>query len=249
VLLNGKIVIVTGGVKGIGLQIVKQLLAEDATVSIFDIDKPGLKKVKEEFPQIHAVECDLTNAANVETSVNRLYDEFDQIDILINNAGFLYNSPLVQFAPGGIKKHDITMWNNVINVNLSSLFYMTVNVAEKMLQKRTRGVIANISSVCASGNRGQSAYSAAKAGVNALTATWAKELGILGIRVVGIAPGYTDTDSTHNVLNEEMVKEIKRDIPLRRLAKSEEIAYGIISVIKNDYFNGKVLELDGGLIL
>lgn len=247
--LKGKKAIVSGGVKGIGLRVVEKLISEEAQVGVFDINIIGLDALKERFPQIITYECDVTNADWVEESVNKCFNEFGQIDVLINNAGLLYNSPLVQFAAGGIKKHDIAMWNQVINTNLSSLFYMTVNVAEKMLQKRTKGVIANISSVCASGNRGQSAYSAAKAGVNALTATWSKELGIMGIRVVGIAPGYTDTESTHQVLNEEVLKEIKRDIPLRRLAKSDEIADGILAVISNDYFNGKILELDGGLIL
>jgi 3-oxoacyl-[acyl-carrier protein] reductase len=72
---------------------------------------------------------------------------------------------------------------------------------------------------------------------------------MLGIRVVGIAPGYTDTESTHQVLNDKVLKEIKKDIPLRRLGKAEEIAEGVISVIKNDFFNGKIFEIDGGLIL
>ncbi len=247
--LKNKTAIVTGGAKGIGYQLVQQLLSEDVRVGVFDIDVSGLKEIEKRHPEISVFECDLTNPARVEQAVSQFFSDAGQIDLLINNAGFLFNSPLVQFAPGGIKKHSIEDWNNVIAINLSSVFYVTVNVAEKMIQKRTKGVIANISSVSASGNRGQSAYSAAKAGVNALTATWSKELGMMGIRVVGIAPGYTDTVSTHQVLTEEVLKEIKRDIPLRRLGTVSEISDGIMAVIKNDYCSGKVFELDGGLVL
>ncbi|MFC1584215.1 SDR family NAD(P)-dependent oxidoreductase [Fibrobacterota bacterium] len=247
--LNGKKAIVTGGVRGIGYAIVKQLIGEGALVGVFDINSEGLNEIQDEYKDIRTYQCDLTEPQQVEDCINRFFAECGEINILINNAGLLFNSPLVQFSAEGIRKHDIKAWDKAISINLSSLFYMAVNVAEKMLFKRTKGVIANISSVCACGNRGQSAYSAAKAGVNALTATWAKELGVMGIRVVGIAPGYTDTESTHQVLNEEVLKDIKRDIPLRRLGKAEEIAEGVVSVIRNDFFNGKVFEIDGGLVL
>jgi 3-oxoacyl-[acyl-carrier protein] reductase len=146
-------------------------------------------------------------------------------------------------------KHDVGMWDKIISTDLSSLFYMTSNVVEKMIQKRTKGVIVNISSVCASGNAGQSAYSAAKAGVNALTITWSKELSLLGIRVVGISPGYTDTPSTKAAMNEEALKGIVKEVPLRRLGKPDEIADAIICAIKNDFFNGKIFQVDGGLVI
>ncbi len=247
--LAAKNVIITGGAKGIGRTIVHSMLDEDANVGVFDIDSSGLSELKKNHKSVYTEECDLTNPKDVEDSVNKFYEEFGSIDVLVNNAGLLYNDPLIRFAAGGIQKHSYEMWNKVLQTNLSSVFYMTTNVAEKMLLKRTKGLIVNISSVCAVGNRGQSAYSAAKAGVNALTATWAKELGIMGIRVVCIAPGYTDTESTHNVLNEETLKEIKKDIPLRRLGTADEIAAGVLAVVKNDFFNGKTIELDGGLIL
>ena len=109
--------------------------------------------------------------------------------------------------------------------------------------------VVTISSVSAGGNAGQSAYSAAKAGVNALTAVWAKELGPLGIRVVAVAPGFTETDSTKEAVSETTLREIVKKVPLRRLGRPEEIADGVLSVIRNDFFNGKVLELDGGLIV
>ena len=155
----------------------------------------------------------------------------------------------MSITPDGIKKHDLDAWNKVISTNLSSIFYVTVNVVEKMILNRTKGVIVNISSVSSSGNAGQSAYSAAKAGVNALTATWAKELGMMGIRVVSVSPGFTDTESTHKVMSQSNLKNLIREVPLRRLGMPEEIADGILFAIKNDFINGKVLELDGGLIV
>ena len=126
---------------------------------------------------------------------------------------------------------------------------MTACIVEKMITTRTRGVVVNISSVSAGGNAGQSAYSAAKAGVNALTAVWAKELSPMGIRVVAVAPGFTETDSTKEAVSETALRETIKRVPLRRLGQPEEIAEGVLSVIRNDFFNGKVLELDGGLIV
>jgi 3-oxoacyl-[acyl-carrier protein] reductase len=186
-------------------------------------------------------------ASNVTTA--QYHTDFKAAHVLINNAGILYSAPLVKIGAGGIEKHDIAMWNRVLSTDLSSVFYMTSCVVEKMITTRTKGVIVNISSVSAAGNAGQSAYSAAKAGVNALTATWAKELSVMGIRVVGIAPGFIETESTKEALSDATLQETVKKVPLRRLGKPEEIAQGVVSVIENDYFNGKVYELDGGLVI
>lgn len=247
--LKDKKVIVTGGARGIGRSLVEQLINEDAIVGIFDIDREQFKEIKETHPNVLCIECDATNPDQVEASVETFCEQFGKIDILVNNAGILYSAPLVSFSENGLKKHDARMWDKVISTDLNSVFYMTVSVVEKMLLKRTKGVIVNISSVSASGNAGQSAYSAAKAGVNALTATWAKELSPMGIRVVGIAPGYTNTESTQTVMNEKVLKDIVKKVPMRRLGKADEIVKSILHVIENDFFNGKIIEIDGGLII
>ena len=137
----------------------------------------------------------------------------------------------------------------MIKVNLSSVFYCSVNVVEQMINKRIKGVIINISSISANGNADQSAYSAAKAGVNALTAVWSRELGAFGIRTASIAPGFFETESTHKALNDKIIEKIKSEIPLRKLGKPEELAKAVRFIIENDYFNGKILELDGGMVL
>ncbi len=247
--LHGKKVIVTGGVRGLGRAIVEALINKEAVITIFDINATGLGELREHYPDLNCVECDVSNYEQVAEATTRYHAEFKSADVLINNAGILYSAPLVKFSLSGIEKHDVAMWNKTLATNLNSVFYMTACVAEKMIVTRTRGVIVNISSVSASGNAGQSAYSAAKAGVNALTATWAKELGAMGIRVVAVAPGFTDTESTKEALNEAILQETIKKVPLRRLGKPQEIAHGVLSVIENDFFNGKVYELDGGLIV
>ena len=247
--LKGKNAIVSGGLSGLGRSIVERLCREQANVEIFDIDPEGFNKVRIDLPDVSFYHCDVTNVEQVEQAVDASYEKVGQIDILVNNAGILYNEPLIKLSSKGTEKHNIQMWRKVLETDLSSVFYMTTNVAEKMIQKRTKGVIVNISSVCAAGNAGQSAYSAAKAGVNALTATWAKELGVFGIRTAAVSPGFFDTESTHNVMNESILKEVMKEIPLRRLGKAEEVAEGVISVIKNDYYSGNVLEITGGLVI
>ncbi len=247
--LEKKSVLLTGGVAGIGREIAQKLMERGACLAVVDINPSGLEQLAAELPGCVTYLCDISDPAQVDECVERWFEKQGHIDILINNAGILFNKPLVRFGPGGVEKHDAASWQKVIDVNLSGTFYMTSSVAAKMLQKRTRGLIVNISSISAAGNRGQSAYSAAKAGVNALTATWAKELGVMGIRVVGLAPGYSDTPSTHKVLSEDMLRQIKSEVPLRRLGRAEEIANGVMAVIENDFFNGKVLALDGGMVI
>ena len=247
--IRGKKAIVTGGVRGLGRSVLDVLISREALVTVFDIDQEGLSKLQAEYPAVNCIQCDVSNYEAVLEATAHYHAQFKSADILINNAGILYSAPLVRFSLSGIERHDAASWNKVLATNLSSVFYMTACIVEKMVTTRTKGVIVNISSVSAAGNAGQSAYSAAKAGVNALTATWAKELGAMGIRVVAVAPGFTETESTKEALSEAVLQEIVKKVPLRRLGKPQEVAQAVIQVIENDFFNGKVYELDGGLVL
>ena len=247
--LNGKKVIVTGGVSGLGRSMVDQLLSGGAAVTVFDINAREFDNLKQAQATVHCVKCDVTDYDEVVKSSADYHQKFGAPDIVINNAGILYSSPLLKISAGGIEKHDVAMWNKVLITDLSSVFYVTVCFLEKMIASRTRGVIVNISSVASSGIPGASAYSAAKAGVNALTAAWAKELGPLGIRVIAVAPGFAETQSTHAATSARALADTVSKVPLRRLAKPDEIAEGVLAAIKNDFFNGKVFELDGGLVL
>ncbi|MCL4170058.1 UNVERIFIED_CONTAM: hypothetical protein GTU68_006259 [Idotea baltica] len=117
-----------------------------------------------------------------------------------------------------------------------------------MVENKTSGVIINISSISRAGNIGQSNYAASKSAVVAMTSTWCKELARYGIRAVAIAPGFIKTEMTSNI-PEEIIKKIESGIPLKRLGEPNEIASGVLFAIENDYFNGRVLEIDGGFRL
>lgn len=247
--LRGKKAIITGGVRGLGRAMVEKLIEHGTAVTVFDLNAAGLNELRNQESLVNCVECDVSDHEQVVKATSHYHEQFGAADILINNAGILHSEPLIKVTSEGVVRHDPATWNKVLAADLSSVFYMTVCVVEKMITTRTRGVIVNISSVSASGNAGQSAYSAAKAGVNALTAVWAKELGPMGIRVIAVAPGFTDTDSTKDAVSEAALRETVKKVPLRRLGKPAEIADGVVSVIRNDFFNGKVFELDGGLIV
>lgn len=247
--IDGKKVIVTGGANGIGRFLVEAFVRRGAIVGAFDINLVGLERLKDDFPDVDTINCDVTDYLKTQESVGMFFDKHDRIDILINNAGYIYSSPLIKFGIKGTEKHDPEMWQKVINLNLTSVFNMSSHVVEKMMAKRTKGVIVNVSSVSSAGNIGQCAYSAAKAGINAMTMTMAKELGMMGIRCVAIAPGFIETHSTKEALSDDARKDWIRKVPLNRMGTGDEITKGIFSIIENDYFNGKVFEIDGGLVL
>ena len=247
--LKGKKVIVTGGVGGLGRAMVDKLVSGGAAVTVFDINPREFDNLKQAHATVHCVECDVSDYDQVLKATTDYHENFGAADVVINNAGILYSSPLLKISASGIEKHDVGMWNKLLTTDLSSVFFMTVCSVEKMIATRTRGVIVNISSVASSGIPGASAYSAAKAGVNALTAAWAKELSPLGIRVIAIAPGFADTASTRAAMSAGALSETISKVPLRRLGKPDEIAQGVIAAIQNDFFNGKVFDLDGGLVI
>jgi 3-oxoacyl-[acyl-carrier protein] reductase len=247
--LAGKKVIVTGGVRGLGRAMVEQLVGRDARVTVFDVDAAGLDGLRARHAGVQGAVCDVADYEQVVAATRSYHAASGAPDVLINNAGLLYSAPLVAITSEGVTRHDVAMWHRVLTADLSSVFYMTSCVVEQMMVARTRGVVVNISSVSAAGNAGQSAYSAAKAGVNALTATWAKELGPLGIRVLAVAPGFVGLDSTRAAVSESVLRETIKRVPLRRLGTPEEVAAGVLCVIENDFVAGKVFELDGGLTL
>lgn len=246
--LDSKTCIVTGGASGFGLEIVRQLLAENACPIVLDVNAENLEQVAFQF-KVPIFNCDVTNEEQIKRVISEITSTHGKIDVLVNNVGILFSSPLVSFSATGLAGHDSSMWEKVLSTNLSSAFYVSKNVVEAMLKKRVKGVIVNISSISANGNAGQSAYAAAKAGLEALTKVWAKELPPLGIRCFGVAPGFCDTESTHAAMTDQNLQQIVARVPLKRLGKPAEVAAFVIAGIKNDYMNGKILEIDGGLVL
>ena len=242
-------ILVTGGGRGIGRHLANRLAEDAHRVAIFDYDQTAITETIAANPKIKCYCCDVTNPAAVATAVSELEEDGFELDILVNNAGMIYSAPLVNILEKNNRVHSAEAWQKTIAANLSSVFHMTGHVVDRMLKRRKKGVVISISSISARGNAGQSAYSAAKAGVNALTRAWAKELGGFGIRFVAIAPGFLDTSSTREALSESILNKLKEQIPLRRLGDVEQIYQTVRFIIENDYVNGTVIEIDGGLTL
>lgn len=234
-----KTILLTGGAGGLGFAMAQQLSEEGHNLIVFDIQQKP-----EDWPEhIQYIQTDITDKPKVQGIIN----ELPSIDALINNAGVIFNEPLINLTTPPKFQHDLTRFQDNLKINLESVFIMSSIVAEKMVMSRTQSVIINISSISACGNAGQTAYSAAKAAVNAMTKTWSKELGPLGIRSVAIAPGFINTPSTHKALTEETLKHIKENTPLRRLGKPSDIVNTINFIMNTPFINGTVIEVDGGL--
>ena len=245
-MLEGAVAIVTGGAKGLGKTISQHLIQKDVHVIVFDKDQEALNQI----PFACTKYCiDITDESAVQTTIESVYKEIGEVNILVNNAGVIYSSPLINIMNKEKFVHDYQTFKKVLDINLNAVFLVSSFVAAKMVMNRTKGVIINISSICSKGNAGQSAYSAAKAGVNALTKTWAKELGPLGIRVVAVSPGFIETESTISSLSPGIIDSIKKRIPLRSFGDSQAVAKLVISAIENNYINGAILNVDGGCSL
>lgn len=247
--LAEQIVLITGGANGIGRHLVQDLAVDAKSVVVLDKDEAALEKLGAEYQGIRCYACDLTDYQRVQETVDSVYRDGPAPTVLINNAGLIHSEPLVNLVSRGDRRHDLESWHRTLDANLNSVFYVTVCVAEQMLARRTVGLIVNFSSISARGNSGQSAYSAAKAGVAALTVTWSKELAVFGIRSVAIAPGFIDTSSTRAALSERQLKSWEKQTPVGRLGALDEVSRAIRFIVENDFFNGRVLELDGGLKL
>ena len=246
--LSGVNILITGGARGIGHFLATQLLERAAAVFIADNNAALLDQLPE-HPRLVKYACDITKPAEIEKIVADIFQSHGGVNVCINNAGIIHSEVLVNFLSKDEKKHSISNWNRVIDVNLNAVFYVTSNVVEKMIAHKKKGVIINISSISAQGNIGQSAYSASKAAVEALTKTWSKELGMFKIRAACIAPGFFNTPSTKESVNENMLRKWEKATPLGRLGELQELLSAVIFIIENDFYNGKVLSLDGGLTL
>jgi 3-oxoacyl-[acyl-carrier protein] reductase len=242
--VKGAVALVTGGAQGLGLAIARRLAVEGATVVVADRNAEAIATLQQ---GLEGVILDVTDPGQVQTEVLGILHRHGSLDILVNNAGIIFSEPFVNIMnPLGIM-HDYGRFRASLTVNLDSVFIVTAAVVEHMVLRRIKGTIVNISSVSACGNEGQTAYSAAKAGVNAMTVTWSKELGRWGIRTNAVAPGFISTDSTHHALNETVLKHIQTNTPLRRLGHADEVAQAVIALVENDFINGTVLDVNGGL--
>lgn len=245
--LSEQVVLVTGAAGSLGRQLVSDLAGEAKRVIALDLDAERLASLAEEVPGCSTYACDLCDASRVEETIEKVYAEEPEVGVLINAAGTIHSEALVNLLGEGERRHDFERWRRIIDSNLHASFYVTACVAERMASLRTRGLVLGFSSIAAGGNAGQSAYAAAKAGVNAMTVAWSRELGPFGIRCAAIAPGFIDSPSTRAALSEAQIKRWTRATPVGRMGSVEELVGAVRFIIANDFFNGRVLELDGGL--
>ncbi len=242
--IKGAIALVTGGVQGLGLAIAYRLVNAGAIVVVADCNAEAIANLPRE---LEGVVMDVTDPEQVREVVATIVQHHRSLDILVNNAGVIFSEPFVNIMNTASIMHDYSRFRASLTANLDSVFIVTAAVVEHMVKLRTKGAIVNISSISASGNEGQTAYSAAKAGVNAMTFTWSKELGCWGIRANAVAPGFIGTDSTRHALSEAILKHIQSNTPLRRLGHADEVAQAVIALVENDFINGVVLDVNGGL--
>ncbi|OEU70995.1 MAG: hypothetical protein BA863_18860 [Desulfovibrio sp. S3730MH75] len=245
-ILGESVILVAGGAGDIGSYISSDLAKNGANVFVADRCK---EKLSELSPSLKTIYMDAAEPESVQQMVDQVIAQAGRIDVLINCAGRIYSEPLINISNYPKLQHDYSKFAEIVASNLHTAFILGAAVAEQMVKLRTKGLILNFSSISAQGNAGQTAYAAAKAGVEAMTKVWAKELGTLGIRSVAIAPGFIETPSTHNALNEKLVKHIIQGTPLRRLGSLEEIGIAVLHAIENDFLNGTTVEINGGLTL
>jgi len=252
VIIRDKIFVITGAARGLGFAFAKDLAEAGARLALVDLNGEGLEKAASLLRELGAeVRCYAANVT-LEDDVIALFDnvvrDFGGIDGLINNAGITRDALLVKRKGDDVITMTTSNWQQVIDVNLTGVFTCGREAASRMVQANRQGVIVNISSICRDGNLGQSNYSAAKAGVAALTTTWGKELSRFGIRVGAIAPGYVNTEMVEQI-RPDVLDKIKGQIPLGRLAEPGEIAHTARYIIENDYFTSRTISLDGGFRL
>jgi 3-oxoacyl-[acyl-carrier protein] reductase len=242
-------IIITGAGSGFGKNMAMHFAAQYAQVYALDINENALALLKDENADIQTFVCDITDNEKVEKVFDEIFSADGKTNILINNAGIMKNAPLVNMLNRPDSKHQIDLWHQVISVNQHAVFYTTRSFADHMIKKRNKGIIINLSSISASGNAGQTAYSASKAAVESMTKVWAKELGIFGIRAVAIAPGFIETAGTHDALEEKMLNKWIDKTPLRRTGNVEEVVSAVKFAIENEFLNGEVININGGLTI
>ncbi len=245
-LINRKVVIVTGGSRGIGAEIVKQLALKDYNVILnYNKSEKQAKEIKESLIKegkiIEIFKADVSKKDEVKSLIKFAIDKFKKIDVLINNAGISQTKLFIDITDND--------WEEMLQKNLTSVFYCTREVLSNMIKNKS-GCIINISSIW--GMVGASCevhYSVAKAGIDAMTKSLAKELGPSNIRVNSIAPGMIDTDMNKEYSKEEISEIEKQEIPLQRIGKTIDIAKCVEWLIEDEYTTGQIISPNGGWVI
>jgi 3-oxoacyl-[acyl-carrier protein] reductase len=246
--------IVTGGASGLGRHYALRLAEAGGQVAVGDVNEAGLAALAGESAglrgRIHTRLLNVASEAEVGAFVAWAHDAMGGLNGLVNNAGILRDGLLVKRdrATGAVVRMSAEQWQAVIDVNLTGATFMVRDVVARMVEAGTKGVIVNISSIARHGNRGQSNYTAAKAALAANTRTWALEFAPFGIRVGAIAPGMVETPMTQG-MNQKARDALVTAIPVGRIGVPEDIWLAVRFVIECDYFNGRCIDVDGGLAM
>ncbi len=251
--VKDKVVIVTGGASGIGLETAKLFQEQGAKVAVLDWSEEALAQASVELGAgLLAVKCNVADEASVDAAFDEVVEKLGGVDVAVLNAGILKDGLLVRVdrETGAVKgTMSLAQWQSVIDVNLTGVFLTGRAAAVRMINGKRRGVIVPLSSISRHGNAGQSNYSAAKAGVAALCNVWGKELARYGIRVAGVAPGFIGTAMVLKDMKPEALERVEKMIPIGRLGRPEEIAHAIMFVVENDMMTATMLEPSGGMNL
>ena len=243
-MLEGKIVLVTGATRGIGKAIALSLGSSGATVIGTATSKAGADNISKMLVdnQISGkgIVLDVKDNDQISSFGESIKKDFGSIDILVNNAGITRDNILLRM------KED--EWEDIINTNLSSVYKMSKSVLRGMIKKRSGRIISITSVVGAMGNAGQSNYAAAKAGMIGFTKSLAREVGVRGITVNAIAPGFIETDMTDS-LPDDQKEALASQIPMGRLGTTDEIAQAVLFLAGDggSYITGQTLHVNGGM--
>jgi 3-oxoacyl-[acyl-carrier protein] reductase len=243
-MLDGKLVLVTGASRGIGKAIALSLGRAGATVIGTATTESGSDNISKIFADNKVsgkgIKLNVTDNEQIASLIKSVNQDFGFIDILINNAGITRDNILLRM------KED--EWEDIINTNLSSLYKMSKSVLRGMIKKRSGRIISITSVVGVMGNAGQSNYAAAKAGMIGFTKSLAREVGVRGITVNAVAPGFIETDMTSN-LPDEQKEALASQIPMGRLGTPDEIALAVLFLAGDggSYITGQTLHVNGGM--
>lgn len=241
-------VIVTGGAQGMGAHFARRLAEAGAQVAAGDVNEARLA----ELPSgVHRRRLDVTSPEDARAFVAWAAEGMGGVNALVNNAGIIRDGLLVKKdrTSGEVTTLSEADWDAVIAVNLTGATRMVREVVARMARDGTRpGVVVNISSVARHGNRGQSSYVAAKASLAANTVTWAREFAPLGIRVGAVAPGMIETPMTQG-MNPKARDALVAAVPVGRIGTPEDVWRAVRFVVECDYFDGRCVDVDGGLVM
>ena len=246
-------IIVTGAAQGMGAHFVRRLAEAGAQVAAGDVKDDLLAEVAastKDLPgKVHVRKLDVSSEADVGSFVDWASEQMGGLNGLINNAGILRDGLLVKKdrTTGAITKMTKDQWDAVLGVNLTGATFMVRDTVAKMVATDQKpGVVVNMSSIARHGNRGQSNYVSAKAALASNTVTWAREFAPFGVRVAAVAPGMIETPMTQG-MNQKARDALVANIPVGRIGVPDDIWVAVKFVLECDYFNGRTIDVDGGL--